>query len=188
MKKLMTFTDEDRQRYSSIWSQINEHIDEKAKRLLAASMSLSLGYGGNKVVREITGLNPDTIKYGIEQLTGKLPLSSERSRLEGGGRKPISSIYPEAEASILKMVEADTQGDPESPLLWTSKSLQNIQNALLNEGISISLPVISGILAKNEYSMQANRKRFEGATDENRNSQFKYINQVVKAVQTRSKK
>ena len=180
MKRLVDFTDTDKQRYSDIWSIINEYIDEKTKRLLAASMSLSLGYGGSKIMREISGLNPDTIKFGIEQLTGKKPINSERNRLEGGGRKPISTVFPNAEASILKMVEVDTQGDPESPLLWTSKSLQNIQNALLEEGISISLPVISEFLAKNDYSMQANRKRFEGATDENRNSQFEYINQVVK--------
>ena len=181
MKKLKSFTDEDRQRYSDIWSSISEHLDEKSKRLLAASMSLSLGYGGNKILREITGLNPDTIKYGIEQITGKKPVNSERNRVEGGGRKPVSDTYPNAESSILRMVEVDTQGDPESPLLWTSKSLQNIQSALLEEGISISLPVISEFLAKNEYSMQANRKRFEGASNENRNSQFEYINQVVKA-------
>ena len=180
MKKLTNFTDEEKQRYSDIWSNISEHIDEKTKRLLAASMSLSLGYGGSKVVWEVTGLNPDTIKFGIEQLTGKKPLNSERNRLEGGGRKPVSAIFPNAEESILKMVEVNTQGDPESPLLWTSKSLQNIQNALLEEGISISLPVISKFLAKNDYSMQANRKRFEGTSDENRNSQFEYINQVVK--------
>jgi len=180
MKKLTKYTDEDKQRYSDIWNNISEHIDEKSKRLLAASMSLSLGYGGSKVVRKITGLNPDTIKFGIEQLTGKKPLNSERNRLAGGGRKPTSDVYPNAESSILKMVEVNTQGDPESPLLWTSKSLQNIQNALLEEGISISLPVISEFLAKKDYSMQANRKRFEGTTDENRNSQFEYINQVVK--------
>ena len=180
MKKLNHFTDEDKQRYNELWNNVKEHVDEKTKRLLAASMSLSLGYGGSKAIREITGLNPDTIKFGIEQLTGKKPLDNERNRLEGGGRKPISTIYPNAETSILKMVEVNTQGDSESPLLWTSKSLQNIQNALLEEGISISLPVISEFLAKNDYSMQANKKRFEGTTDEHRNSQFEYINQVVK--------
>jgi len=180
LKRLTSFTDEDKKRYDCIWSNVSDHIDEKSKRLLAASMSLSLGYGGSKIVREITGLNPDTIKFGIAQLTGKKPITSERNRLAGGGRKPVSAIFPSAEESILKMVEVNTQGDPESPLLWTSKSLQNIQNALLEEGISISLPVISQFLAKNDYSMQANRKRFEGTTDENRNSQFEYINQVAK--------
>ena len=114
MKKLINFTEEDKQRYTIIWSNICEHIDEKTKRLLAASMSLSLGYGGGKIMREITGLNPDTIKSGIEQITGKKPLDSERNRRTGGGRKAVSEIYPDAEAGILKMVEEDTQGDPES--------------------------------------------------------------------------
>ena len=66
------------------------------------------------------------------------------------------------------------------PLLWTSKSLQNIQTALKDKGVSASLPVISAFLSKNEYSMQANKRRFEGATNENRNSQFEYINRVAK--------
>ena len=121
-----------------IWNNVCDHIDKKTKQLLAASMSLSLGYGGGVVVREITGLRPEKIKLGIEQITGKKPLDSEYSRYAAGGRKTVSEIYPDVEASILKMVEEDTQDDPESPLLWTSRSLLNIRNALLEEGISIS--------------------------------------------------
>jgi len=180
MKRLSSFTDEDRKRYTEIWKYSHEHLDEKSKRLLAASMSLSLGYGGAKVIREITGLNADTIKFGIEQITGITLLDDNRKRREGGGRKPITDIYPNIETEILKLVESDTQGDPMSPLLWTSKSLQNIRTALEGKGISVSLPVISDFLSKNEYSMQANKRRFEGGTDENRNSQFEYINRVVK--------
>ena len=180
MKRLSSFTDEDRKRYTEIWKYSHEHLDEKSKRLLAASMSLSLGYGGAKVIREITGLNADTIKFGIEQITGITLLDDNRKRREGGGRKPITDIYPNIETEILKLVESDTQGDPMSPLLWTSKSLQNIRTALEGKGISVSLPVISDFLSKNEYSMQANKRRFEGVTDENRNSQFEYINRVVK--------
>jgi len=93
MKRLINFTDEDRERYAQIWNYVHEHIDEKTKRLLAASMSLSLGYGGGKVIREITGLNTDTIKLGIEQITGKTLLDDNRKRREGGGRKPITDIY-----------------------------------------------------------------------------------------------
>ena len=180
MKRMNSFTNEDRERYTHIWDYAHRHLDEKSKRLLAASMSLSLGYGGNKVIREITGLNLDTIKLGIEQVTGKTSLDGNRARREGGGRKPITEIYPDIETEILKLVESDTQGDPMSPLLWTSKSLENIKKALDDRGISVSLPIISSFLSKNDYSMQANKRRFEGATDENRNSQFEYINRVVK--------
>jgi len=143
-------------------------------------MSLSLGYGGNKVIREITKLNPDTIKLGVEQLTGEVSISEDRMRRAGGGRKQITEIYPTLETELIKLVEANTQGDPESPLLWTSKSLEKLQSALEEKGFKVSIPVISDLLSKNDYSMQANRRRFEGSTSENRNSQFEYINKVVK--------
>jgi len=180
MKRLKGFSEIEKERYCDIWNKLQGHIDEKTKRLLAAAMSLSLGYGGNKVVREITKLNPDTIKLGIEQITGEASLNDSRIRREGGGRKPISEIYPTLEAELIKLVEASTQGDPESPLLWTSKSLENLRQALNDKGFKVSVPVISELLSKNEYSMQANKRRFEGSTSENRNSQFEYINKVVK--------
>jgi hypothetical protein len=179
----MSFSDTERERYKAIWESLEHHIDEKTKRLLAAAMSLSLGYGGNKVIREITKLNPDTVKLGIEQLTGKAAIEDARVRRTGGGRKPVTDIYPEIETELLRLVESNTQGDPESPLLWTSKSLQNLKDALKNKGYDISLPVISELLSKNEYSLQANKKRFEGSHNANRNSQFEYINKVVKEAQ-----
>ena len=50
MKRLKDFSEMDRERYSDIWKKLENHIDEKTKRLLAAAMSLSLGYGGNKIL------------------------------------------------------------------------------------------------------------------------------------------
>lgn len=180
MKRLKDFSETERERYSDIWNRLEGHINEKTKRLLAAAMSLSLGYGGNKVVQEITKLNPDTIKLGIEQIKGEEALDDNRIRREGGGRKSITETYPTIESELIKLVETNTQGDPESPLLWTSKSLENLKKALEERDFIVSIPVISELLAKNEYSMQANKKRFEGSTSENRNSQFEYINKMVK--------
>ena len=54
MKRLTNFSDTDQDRYNAIWEHMEPHIDEKTKRLLAAAMSLSLGFGGSKVMREIT--------------------------------------------------------------------------------------------------------------------------------------
>ena len=180
MKKITDFSETEKQRYTEIWSKLEAHFDEKSKRLLAGAMALSLGYGGNNEIRTITKLNPDTIKLGIEQLTNPEQLDDSRIRRSGGGRKSIISLYPEVEQELLKIIEESTQGDPETPLLWTSKSIENLKNALEDLGWSISAPVISAILEKNEYSMQANKKRFEGETTENRDSQFRYINEIVK--------
>jgi len=180
MKKISDFSEIEKQRYTDIWNNLEPHFDEKSKRLLASAMALSLGYGGNNEIRSITKLNPDTIKLGIEQLTNPRQIDDDRIRRPGGGRKSLISINPELEQVILKLIEESTQGDPESPLLYTSRSLENIKKALLDLGWTVSSPVISEILKKNEYSLQANKKRFEGATSENRDSQFKYINEIVK--------
>ena len=180
MNKMQELSEAEEQRYKDIWNMLEPHLDEKSKRLLASAMSLSLGYGGSSFVRTITKLNPDTIKLGIEQLKSQEQLDDDRVRRAGGGRKSAIELYPNLERDLLGMVEDSAQGDPESPLLWTSKSLENLMGALMSLGYSVSEPVISEILERNEYSMQANKKRFEGETTENRDSQFKYINETVK--------
>ena len=118
-KKKMILTKEERERYTIIWEGLKEHYDEKDRRLLAAAMTKSLGRGGQKEIIEITKLNADTVKLGTEQLNGIVELPSESNRRSGGGRKQITEIHPNIEAELLELVESNTQGDPESPLLWT---------------------------------------------------------------------
>lgn len=163
----MILTKEEREKYGTIWNILVPHFDEKDRRLLAAAMTKSLGRGGQKEILEITKLNPDTIKLGTEQLNGIVELPAESNRRPGGGRKPLTEIHPNMETELLKLVETNTQGDPESPLLWTSKSLENLSRGLQEKGYSVSLPTISSLLAKNGYSMQANKKRFEGINQAN---------------------
>lgn len=183
MKKLKEFTEQDRERYELIFNELKEHVDEKTKRLLAAAMVKSLGYGGQKVIHEITGISPDTIKLGTDQLNGKETLEANRIRRSGGGRKPITEIHPEIEAELLKLVEESTQGDPESALLWTTKSLDHLAQTLTNKGFPVSGMTVSQLLAENNYSMQANKKRFEGDQKPDRNEQFEHINKTVKDFQ-----
>ena len=185
MKKLIEFSKTDSERYKTIWDLLHDHIDEKDKRLLAAAMAQSLGYGGQKVICELTGVSQATVKYGVAQLTGDVPLDVERIRLSGGGRKTITEIYPDIEAELLKMVSDDSQGDPESPLLWTSKSTEHLAKALTEKGMHVSSVTVSKLLKKNNFSMQANVKRFEAgtATPEERDQQFQHINHTVKTFQ-----
>jgi hypothetical protein len=162
MKKMKEFTEDDMERYKSIWEELEKYYDEKSKRLLAAAMVKSLGYGGQKVINKITKLNADTIKLGISQLNGEVELPLNTNRRLGGGRKPLVEVYTGLENEVLKLIQTDTQGDPESLLLWTSKSLANLEKELNNRGYSVSQKTISSILDNNGYSMQANKKRFEG--------------------------
>ena len=100
------------------------YLNERSRRIWAATESRELDHGGMKIIRHITGLSYPTIKKGIDEL--KLEEServdASRLRKEGGGRKKniIKDRY--LTQNIKDIVESSTRGDPESPLLWSSKS------------------------------------------------------------------
>lgn len=60
-------------------------------------------------------------------------------------------------------------------LLWTSRSLAHVTEALKQKGYDVSTYVTAGILRACGYSLQANRKTHEGGKHPDRNAQFLYI-------------
>ena len=84
-------------------------------------------------------------------------------------------------AALQELVESNTRGDPESPLLWTCKSVRNLQSKLGKQGFKISYNTVGNILHDLEYSLQANRKSSEGKKNHpDRSDQFEYINKQAK--------
>ena len=73
------------------------------------------------------------------------------------------------------LVSPATRGDPESNLLWTSKSLEKLSKELKEQGISVSLPTISNLLENLGFTKQANAKTKEGSSHEDRDEQFQFI-------------
>lgn len=65
------------------------------------------------------------------------------------------------------------------PLLWTSKSLRHIEGALREKGYSASYVTIGELLKTLGFSLQANRKTYEGGSVADRNEQFEYINETA---------
>lgn len=61
------------------------------------------------------------------------------------------------------------------PLLWVSRSLVHVTEALKQKGYDVSTYVTAGILKAYGYSLQANRKTYEGGKHPDRNAQFLYI-------------
>jgi hypothetical protein len=79
------------------------------------------------------------------------------------------------------LVEPTTRGDPERPLLWTAKSLRNLAAGLGELGHNISHSSVRTLLHKLGYRLHANCKTREGSSHPDRNAQFCYINERVKA-------
>ena len=160
-------------------SGVFDFLNEKQKRVLAASEALALGHGGTKIISDITGMDPKTIRRGMSDLKEK-DNNGQRVRASGGGRKKILDQVPEIQKIIEALIEPDTRGDPESPLRWTCKSVRNITDFLLEKGYKISHQTVAAILHKMEYSLQGNKKTLEGKNHPDRDSQFKYINKTAK--------
>lgn len=154
-------------------------LNERQRRLLVGAEALSLGYGGIKILSDITGMNCKTVRRGIGELNQKNK-EFKGVRVQGGGRKKILDQEPKIKKIIEDLIEPDTRGDPESPLRWTCRSVRNISDFLEEKGYVVSHRTVASILNDLEYSLQGNRKTKEGKDHPDRDEQFKYINKVVK--------
>jgi transposase len=155
-------------------------LNEKQRRLLIGAEALSIGYGGTKILSDITGMDCKTIRKGICELKNKKKKNIENIRITGGGRKKITDQDPNIKKVIEDLIEPDTRGDPESPLRWTCKSVRNIADLLKKEGYDISHQTVASVLHELKYSLKGNRKTEEGKDHPDRDAQFKYINRTVK--------
>lgn len=78
--------------------------------------------------------------------------------------------------SILEeLMKDETAGSPMTGLLWTHKSLSNIQQALSDAGFSISRPTIRRLLLSRSYSLRVNHKCVAAKQCVGRDEQFRYI-------------
>lgn len=161
------------------YAEIFPLLDERQRRVVAASDAISIGRGGVSKVARASGLSRTTVHSGITELRTKgTPV--ERVRKLGGGRKRVIERNPEILADLESLVESETIGDPMSPLRWTCKSTRQLADALEEKGHKASHPVVADLLREIGYSLQANAKKMEGKDHSDRDEQFCHINAQVK--------
>jgi len=159
-------------------------LDERGRRLFAASEALSLGHGGVTATATATGMARSTINRGIAELKAGRNDLGGAIRRPGGGRKRAVDRQPGLLAALESLIEDAIRGDPESPLRWVSRSQRTLAEALRRHGFEVSQKLVGLLLRDLEYSCQANRKTREGSSPPDRNAQFAYINTTVKAAIT----
>lgn len=65
-------------------------LDEQQRRWVAGREAKRLGHGGVKLLAEITGLHPETIRRGRDELDAQLvERPTDQIRLPGGGRPRV---------------------------------------------------------------------------------------------------
>jgi transposase len=160
---------------------VAEELNERTRRLVAASEALAMGWGGVSAVARATGLSRKAISHGIKELQEKGGTSAGRVRRIGGGRKTTVSKDPSLVADLERLVEPLTRGDPESALRWTCKSVRKLAEELNQQGHQVSHQFVSELLHELGYSLQANRKTREGGDQPDRNAQFEHLNAQAEA-------
>jgi hypothetical protein len=158
-------------------------LNERDRRLVAASEAEALGRGGVTAVSAVTGLARSTIGRGLAELRNGENPTPDRVRRVGGGRKPKTETEPGLLEALAKLVQSAIRGDPEAALLWVSKSQRHLARALAERGFTASQKLVGRLLRRLGFSLQANQKTREGTSHPDRNAQFEYINAQVDAFQ-----
>ncbi|MCB1098596.1 MAG: ISAzo13 family transposase [Verrucomicrobiae bacterium] len=163
---------------ASHFDQLWPHLNERGRRMLAATEALRIGYGGITQVAAACGLSRVTITKGIRELS-ETPLPPERIRRLGAGRPILEEEDPEVLNLLDGLVEPLSRGDPESPLRWTCKSTRVLAEELARKKHRISHTKVAQLLHSMDFSLQANRKTEEGKDHVDRDRQFLHINREV---------
>ena len=157
------------------YAAVGPVLDERVRRLWAAAESRAIGYGGDAVVSDATGLARQTIRAGRREIEAGVG-NTGRVRRAGAGRPGIEKTQPGLLKALEQLVDPLTRGDPMSPLRWTCKSRAKLAATLSKGGWKVSSTTVGRLLHLLGYSLQSVRKSREGASHPDRNAQFEHIN------------
>src|SRR5258708_29925104 len=120
-------------------------LNEQSRRRFVALEAHALGRGEVSLMARISGLARSTIYHGLSDIRHNVWAPEGRTRKKGGGRKRKAIQDPTLVVDLKSLVEAVTRGDPMRPLLWTTRSLRNLVNALARTGHTLC-PTVGGDL------------------------------------------
>jgi transposase len=150
-------------------------LDERSRRLVLGAVARAAGEGGVTAVARVSGASWQTVADGVAELGSGPVAEPGRVRRRGGGRKKLAESDPELVPALLELVKDSTRGDPQSSLLWTTKSVANLAGELGAQGHRCSPQTLWRLLREQGFSLQANAKTAEGKQHPDRDAQFRYI-------------
>lgn len=158
-------------------------LNERARRIWAATEAREAGRGGIIFVSRATKISYSTIVRGLQELKSGEIAEPGRVRRPGAGRKKLLQKDPTLLTDLEGLVDPTASGDPQSSLRWTSKSVRTLAERLQAMGHTISYQLVAELLFSAGYSLQANRKTREGPNHPDRDEQFRHINRQVRRFQ-----
>jgi len=163
-------------------------MDERTRRLWAATEAKALGHSGQTLVARATGLSRSTLPLGLRELARDAAPTlapGQRVRRRGAGRKALTERDPTLVAALETLVEPTSRGDPQSPWRWTCMRVRQWATEWRRQGHTGERHTVAHLRAALGYSLQAHRQTKEGTSPPDRNAQFAYITTRVRAFQKR---
>ena len=172
------FSSTQEQAIKAQYAALKPELDERTRRLWAATEARSLGHGGVATVARATELAESTIRLGKQALTSPSTASDAPRRLRrpGAGGTPLTAQDQQLLKALDALVEPTARGDAMSPLRWTCKSMRRLAKELGRQGHRVSHTTVGQLLKALNYRLQGTRKTREGASHPDRNAPFEYIN------------
>jgi len=72
------------------YDALARHLDERSRRVWAATEAKALGYGGNSLAARATGISRRAIHRGLKELNSDEAVLADRIRQLDGGRKSVT--------------------------------------------------------------------------------------------------
>jgi hypothetical protein len=154
-------------------------LNEYQRRRYLSAEAKAIGYGGITIVSRLSGVSRQTLTGGVKELDAPNPHTMEqgRSRRSGGGNKPVWVKQPGMMGALEELVSAHTKGGPMRLMLWTNKSLRNLEKGLNEQGYKVCYRVVGEMLKKLGYGLQADKKTLTPTPPPpDRDAQFEHIN------------
>ena len=127
------------------------------------------------IVSIATGMARNTVVNGRNEVTaGKK--SNGRIRDKGAGRKKSVDTIPGLTEKLQKIIDPVTGGDPQSHVMWSSKSLRKLSEELKSEGYHISYRTVRILLREMDLQSQERQEDERGEEYADHNLQFEHIN------------
>src|SRR5260370_31496936 len=117
---------------------VSGDLNERTRRLVAASEAGAMGWGGVSAVSRATGISRKAISHGIKELQEGGGASTGRIRRKGGGRKQTVSKDASLRENLERLVEPLTRADPERPLRWRCMRIRKLAKQVSQAGVLLA--------------------------------------------------
>jgi hypothetical protein len=150
-------------------------LDERPRRLVLGMVAEAEGKGGTGRVAALTGASWQTVANGKAGLDAEQEPPPGRQRRPGGGRKALAVTDPGLAAALEKLIRDAMRGDPESPLVWTTRSAEHLAGELTAAGHPCSDSTAWRMLRRMGFTQQSDSRAQEGRQHPGRDGQFRHI-------------